>query len=774
MDGTRLGLLFGLALSGWAVAPSSALPTEVQPDPAREPDAADLAPASLSRSSPVPIIFNAPRQARGGDIIGLQGANLDSSVEVYQENREASAQTLPIVTRVGAVWIAVQLPAILRDPVILRVRNRAGVSDPLRLNAALPRHLDATQLVPGGRMRLFGSSLLVAGSTPTVTVDDRPARVDLSASNEDMLVATVPPDAASNEQATVRVDNGNGTGTAALPVTVAVRPGSGDPLGLGAGWAAGFTSLTRVVSVTAACNGVADDTQSIKDAVEQASRQGGGIVLLPQGQCRLAGTVNLAPRVILRGAGQKATTLRYEANYPVYADGLDLVGLQDLCLQNAGPVQEGPVWRHNTRSVIQRVTFDLGVTRQVFFTGNTNFIFDRNTIRQTGSYDQQNPYRFDDSSGLVFSRNRSVNVSGSPTFRNIHDAAIIGKRFTRDASSQNESPVIAHHGLVLDFAYRIAVVGNTFDFVNGPVINKLRNDGETILVEGGGADRTENLGTVEAADATSLTDHGNVINADPFKTGTLPENYAVAIVSGPGMGQWRRLTGVGNGTLRVDRPWSVLPDRNSRYSTFVWGLQDALIKNNVLDGNPRGIWLYQTSIANVDVRNNHIGEGGGIYLRSYQNEAQKIFTFQVNCTIASNDIVNTTGRWLSHIIVANVSADSVAFGTGEIGIAVRRNRVVANVPNLTSTTEDHAADEGYRGLVFIENNDRRLGPAPNMLGTIFQHNVCENCEHPFVIGTGAFGTVVVDNRPAVTEPNALLDLETFNAGIGGATATFSR
>lgn len=63
----------------------------------------------------------------------------------------------------------------------------------------------------------------------------------------------------------------------------------------------------------------------------------------------------------------------------------------------------------------------------------------------------------------------------------------------------------------MDFAYRIAVVGNTFDVLGGPITNKTRNDGETLLTEGGAGSRTENLGTVATATLSTLTDPDNTI-----------------------------------------------------------------------------------------------------------------------------------------------------------------------------------------------------------------------------------------------------------------------
>ena len=720
-----------------------------------------------------PKIFNASQEARGGDIITIQGANLDRSTVVRLEAPDGSTTNLQIVNRVGDLQISVQLPPTLVDPVVLRLKNDNGTSGTSRLNAARPQHIDATRIVPGGRVRLFGRQLKVAGHEPRLTVDGQPAAIDLDASTETMLVATVPLGARPTGVAEIAADNGNGTGATQLTAPVSIENGSGDPLSLGVGWAAGFDFVSHVIRAAATCDGNSDVTASIEDAVRKAASDGGGVVLLPEGTCRIAGTIDLSSKVILRGAGQERTKLVYEGNYPVYAKNLDLVGLQDLQLRNVGAVQEGVAWRENTRSVIQRVTFDMQKSRQWFLVDNRDMIFDNNTIMQTDSFDEQNPYRFDRSSGLVFSNNTSTNTAGSPTFELVHDSVFVGNHITRDASRQDESPVVAHHQFVIDFAYRVSIIGNRFDVINGPITATLRNDGETILVEGGGPLRTEQVGTIAEASGRTLTDPNSVINVDPFKTG-LPWNFAVAIVSGKGAGQTRRITGYRNSTLEVDRDWDLIPDASSHYATFVWGLDDVLIDGNALSDNPRGIWLYSCSVRDVFITHNTIINGGGIYLRSFQILKQKWFNIQLNTVITDNTIENDTGRWMSYLMLENVRSDPLAFGIGNLGTEVRRNTIVANTPNVTSQTEEYASREGYVALVHSEGGAGVTGDNPAIVAPIFQNNVCTKCATSFVVGTGVYGADIAENRQTAPDQKLSDDFRTFDNRAGASTSTFIR
>ena len=720
-----------------------------------------------------PKIFQSSSQAEDGDIIYIQGANFDATTRVSLSGGIGEPIGLSIVNQVSTSWLAVQLPAKLPSPALVSIVNQHGSSPTVRLNAAQPQHLDATEIVTGGAFRILGRALKVSGAIPSVTIDGRAAAVDWAASDDTMLVATAPPDLAPTGNAVVVVDNRNGTGGSALDRPVKVVEGSGDPLHLGVGWGAGFTFATRVVDAKAACDGSTDDSQVIGDAVAQASSGGGGVVKLPAGTCRVAKTINLAPKVVLRGEGSDATILRYDGNYPLYGVNLDLVGLEDLQLLNSGPVPEGLVWKGNTRSFIRRAKLKMGVSRQWFLTSNRDFLFDHNEIEQTGSYDMQNPYRFDNTVGLVFSNNHSTNAAGSPTFQSVHDSLFLNNHFTRDAITQNETEVVAHHGFVLDFSSRISLVGNTFDVINGPITNKLRNDGETILVEGGGAVRTENVGSVETATPDSVTDHHNASIATASADG-LPENAGIAIVSGTGAGQARHVVKYDKSTMSIDRDWDVIPDTTSKYSTFTWGLENCIIKGNFLIGNPRGIWLYQSAVRNIVVADNHISEGGGIFLRAYQNLSQKMFTPQWNVAVTGNQITNTSGRWMSHVIVADVSTDAGAYGIGELGIEIRRNRLVANVPNVASSEEDYASREGFSSLVHVEGANLELNATPNILGTIFQNNTCLKCATGFLIGTGNFGTILSGNQPGPGDHNFLSDQRSNGSMVGPSSGTLVR
>ena len=727
-----------------------------------------------------PVIFNVSSNVQAGDIISIQGTNFDATSQIWLGGpRGNSATQLGVVNKVGVEWIAAQTPQAWSGAMILWISNSSGVSKSVALNGAMPWNLDALQLVPGGAFKVLGQTLLLPGYLPSVTVDGQTATIDIAASSANMLVVTAPVSISPTSNAVITVDNGNGTGPVRLDRTINVLSGSGDPFGLGIGWAAGFTFAGNVIPVSTHCDGTQDDSANIQSAIN-AVPSSGGVVQLPAGNCLLVKSLTMRSHVVLQGRGKNATFLRYESNYPIWAMNLDLVGLRNLTLANTGSAVQGPWWTKNTRSFLQNVTINMGFTYQLSFTQNRNFIVTLTDFLQEGSLGETNPYLFGGCSGFVFSNNTSTSVDGSPTFGAalpgklppVHDALILNNHFTRNAANQNESPVIATHMFVMDFAYRMAIIGNTWDVINGPITNIHRNDGETLLTEGGGGNRTENEGTVASATINTITDPNNTINVNPFGTG-LPENYGVAIVSGTGAGQNREVISYSNSTMQVDHPWDVIPDSTSHYATFVWGLEKTLIEGNTLIGNPRGIWLYQSATRDVDISNNTIANGGGIYLRTEQQSVNGVKQFDpmYNVRIQDNTISNDDAVWMSYVDSLFVIKDKANFGTADTGVEIRNNSLTANTPNVTTSLEDRVTQEGFMNLMYSEVSGGQLRKVPMVLGTIFQGNSCLNCNTAFVIGTGDYGIVLADNQPPPRPPNFLADRKTLGSANPASIGT---
>ena len=729
-----------------------------------------------------PRVFNASAGARPGDIVTLQGEDFGHAPIVRLEATGSSpAADLPLVNRMGTGWLAVRIPPGATGALVLRIDNGRAPGAPVRLNVAVPHHLDAMELVPGGPFRILGRNLRLAGSTPSVTVDGQAATVDMEASDEHMLVVTAPAGLRATDAASIAVDNGNGTGPAPLDRRIAVTTAAaGDPLGTGVGWTAAFAPLLerRVdaagdprLATHVRCDGVTDDAPALRAALVFAHRHGGGTVMLPAGICRLGSGVQLFDRTVLQGAGQDRTELRHATESALHADRADLVALRDLTLRAAitsGGASSGLNLKRSRRVAVQRLRVDAGSTAMAWLHGITNLAVVDSEFLAHGDGASPGALHLASNAGLHLARNRFTFFDGIGTnLDRTSDAYVAGNRWLRDADRRRPAGVV--HVMTINFAHRIAIVGNRFDAVGRPLAGDT-NDGETILTEGGGPSRTEGLGRVVAAGPDSLTDPQARVHPNVPVEGSLPENFGIAIVAGTGAGQSRRVTAFAGGTFTVDRPWDVVPDASSRYATALWGLERALIKDNELRNQPRGIWLYSTAVREVDIVGNRLDDSGGILVRAFQKLAERAFTPVFNVRIDGNRIRNDAGRYPSHLGVHFANLDGLAFGTSHIGVEVRRNALTATGTGTDWTPHlGPAGQEGYLAQMNVEVESWSPDPSPRLLGTVMQDNTCTRCGTALRLGTGAAGTVLAGNR--ALDAGALWSGAATARGAPGATGT---
>ena len=391
--------------------------------------------------------------------------------------------------------------------------------------------------------------------------------------------------------------------------------------------------------------------------------------------------LNMESDVVLQGAGKDITFLLISEQLCNLVAGLRLSGTEEL---HSGEFRGGDRG-HELAAEYEKLFFKTSKLRwdsrgNSTFTDNQNFIVTQTDFIQGGSLNEQNPYLFSDCSGFVFTGNTSTTIDGSPTFIRAR-CVDSNNHFTRNTTNQYEAVVIFTHQFVMDFAYRIAILGNTFDVINGPVTNTTRNDGETLLTEGGGGDRTENIERC-APKGYPITDPDNTINVNPFGTG-LPENYGLAIV------KWHR-SRTDAGSDRVCEPYdaggpSLGRDPGHEQSlrpTFVWGLEKALIAGNTLYREPSGDLAVSDSDAGRWMSAGTRSQTGrDIYSNLRAPRRPRNLIRCTECSVTDNSVSNSKGGiWMSDINVVFVNKDRGNFGTADTGVEIRNNRLTANNP----------------------------------------------------------------------------------------------
>ena len=735
------------AVTAWqaGLIPGRQLPTSGNADTPANPAPETSVPKAA------PAVFNHSIDGAAGRLVYLQGASFGDTPQVWLLNeRNAPRRQLDVLNTVGDFWLAARIPEDENGALIAAVSNGSQWSAPAPLNQALAYHADTAEIYSGASFRIFGRQLLLTGATPIVTIAGKRAEIDLAHSAEHMLTIRAPAGLEADSTPKIEIDNGNGSGAVVFTPEIRVGKNAGNtaganPLKLDVPWANVFQFAQKVVDAGSGpnavkCNGKDDIGPALQRTIDAAIASGGALVRLPAGRCVLDNRIDLKSGVVLEGRGPAKTQLVYSLNYPVSAVGQDGFGMRDLALINSGKATEGPLWKENRHSFMQRVTIDVGISRQSFLSDNQHFAMLDSQFIQRGSFGSHGPYVFANCSAMIFRGNQTVWSQGALNFNSVRDAVIENNEFIRDASQKKQESVI--HGLTLDFAYRTSLLGNKLSVRNGPVLDTNRNDGEAILTEGGATGRTENYGDVADAGNDWIATGAPAPASPPDVPAVIASrNFGVAIISGKGFGQMRSIVGNAEGRMQISPAWTVVPDRSSRFATFAWGFEKSVIADNQLTGQPRGLWLYQSATRDVDILRNRFTEGGGIYLRAQQSGDRKQFDPIYSVRITGNQVTNTTGPWLSYIGGVYVLADQKPAGTGMLGIEISDNIIQAHRPNRSSRTEDHANVEGYFGMLRHESFAAyQPGDVPPVLGILLDNNQCNGCDRPLRIGTGVAGT----------------------------------
>ncbi|RRB04982.1 hypothetical protein EHT25_12105 [Larkinella rosea] len=628
-------------------------------------------------------------------------------------------------------------------------------------------HFDSPEGSPGGTLRIFGRNLQLPGATARVrliaqgTTTAYEATIDPSRSDAYKLSLKLPTTLKAGTVYNVLVTNGLGGGLGEkqveLPLT-AISSGD-DYFQLGVGWAAKLDFYRNVynvktdprLSVKAVGNGQANDQAAIQQAIDRAAADGGGVVYLPAGTYKLLYTyfeyLRMRNRVVIQGAGKDQTIIKYGYETQVshlgiyWPEVVRQAGLADLSFLNVdetGSEMLSSSRGKGTEIFLQRVRLDLKKSDWLWLAGSDKLVIANTDLSQgvDSKFRYLGPLQLNECSNFVIRDNTFNYAVDGLNLNDTHEGIFENNRVYRDGSARYPSTVV-NHVLIVNFARNLAVVNNEFRVLNGPAQNS--NDGETIISEGGGGDRVdEETGTVSGATATTLQDQSK-------NWGAFRRQPVVAIVSGKGMGQWRRITSRSGSTLQLDRAWDVIPGSGSNYAVFNWSAQNWLIQNNRMEGNHRGITIYHASTSQMAIVNNTLLNSGSIDLTPIQQESngRQQFNPIYNNQIIGNSVSNTNGSNGVFIGVHSVQhAQTRTFGTSVIGLEVRGNTVRALTPN-TPAVVDAEFPEGflnyleYHQLAFFEDEQ-----IPAILGSIFENNRAVNCANGIYLNSGSYNTLV--------------------------------
>jgi hypothetical protein len=258
--------------------------------------------------------------------------------------------------------------------------------------------------------------------------------------------------------------------------------------------------------------------------------------------------------------------------------------------------------------------------------------------------------------------------------------------------------------------HNLYVLNEVFDVASG----REGSDGEEILMHGEGRTKFgRRVGEVTSATEFSLTDRAATWTEDEMKW-----NH-VAIISGRGRGQYRLIISNTRDTVKLDRPWAVIPDATSRYLAAGMFVENTFLYNTTGSGSWMG--LYKGSIANV-VDGNETDRSAGISVLtndgSQQGKPDKDTEYSLgwyneirNCLLDHASI-----KFLFQTVEGNVRRAPTQMGNKVIGCTFRDS-----LPNHNSFTGSAAVPirPGLQGAILFASarfgNDQRAQVPPNPL-----------------------------------------------------------
>lgn len=365
-------------------------------------------------------------------------------------------------------------------------------------------------------------------------------------------------------------------------------------------------------------DGVADDTGAVQAALAAAETNGGGVVYFPRGRYQLRAALTIPRFTVLRGEREDLVNILWPdmpEPLPVMVKATNSFGIEDLTLYcgnyrtflQADKTGEdaGNIFIRRTR--IRANAFRGHMTPEevdkrwreglkVGFGGGfwlLNMGGKNIQITDCDLYSSSCVYALTNPQGALIERNiiGAGRWGGSGVFGG--DGVILAdnKYVGNDLMSWGAAGGLGYGNMA-----HVYIANNTFDLEHG-------GDRESITSDASGG---LYYGPVVNCSGKSLTLAEPLTTTDKRWVGG-----GVYILSGKGMGQWRRMAAWDGTKIEVDRPWDIDPDATSQL-TIVWALPQWLILNNRFTDVGISIQLYGSAQEHI-CAGNTTGRSAGFH-----------------------------------------------------------------------------------------------------------------------------------------------------------------
>lgn len=752
--------------------------------------------ASASAAATGPALIHSPKAAEPGQVVGFYGGGLagassaNTTVKAEPLTGAGSVDislasiTLPTVDVIDNVVAAQLPPNAAADVYAIWITTDQGTVGPAYVNKAEPHWVSDIAPYQGQQIRLFGRNFLnpSSGTATGATVSLVPVSggtaipAQVGAVTGYTIDFTVPSAAAIGASYVLTVGNGAGGqfGIAALAddeafTITAVNSNitSIDTLiGLSDSWLASVP-VNQTFDVTdygAVGDGSTDDTAAIQDALNAAQTQGGGIVRIPAGAYAFSSTLLVADNTIVIGDGTNQTTLEYIGTTPLklvlHTGGVtQTMGMANLSLNSSLTRPDTDTTRY-IFGYITGINFNSGTG---CFLKNVNInLSDGTGVNLIGTAVVVEDCDIDVTHGALVATGTRARLRNNTLTNTMRDCLACAPSGTRPPHWWIEANTLVGHNIIavegnphptwpesqatrehrimdLPSSTGIYVGGNT---TTGHFGTPNDNDGEGLLWQG--INRVA-FATVSSATSTTLTDTTASLTAGALS------GYWIAIVSGPGVGQTRRISANTATQVTVDSPWQVTPDDTSQYTIDQWVAYRALIIDNNLQAgtNKGGVVLYGKHYDCV-VDNNTLTGTGGIWLGAVVRADRADFGYfptVINNTISGASNADN-GKYCVTIGPGTDGGCRPAYSDGGpyaviyYGAEVRNNHLTGIGTSLPAD-ELNAWSEGS-GIMVASSTEPSVS-VPITQGIIVENNIVTNTLAGVHLSDAAYGTILHGN-----------------------------
>jgi regulation of enolase protein 1 (concanavalin A-like superfamily) len=634
---------------------------------------------------------------------------------------------------------------------------------------------------PGQNIRIHGRNLDDTATTTTVKFRQAdPAAASfgqtfnaaVTQGSDPYIIQVTTPSIPVEGRYQIIANNGygstNGDSVNTLETFVAAATGT-DYWGLGVTWANQFPFSTKVFNVKtgfgAAGDGTTYDGTAIQNAINAANAYvdpitsvQGGVVYFPAGTYNVSNAaLAMKSRVILQGAGMNATKLSDNSGLraTLFTGNVSNIGVVDLTIECglSGAYTPWDVGGSGAlRHFLLRSRF-VSNRGKVVNRGATYALIDGCEIihRAIGS---DVPLDYSARLHFIIRNSRIEWVHGRVPFLDTGNVQIENNIWSR--SVQRIVSGVQYGGPSFSNADNVVVLNNTFNrnpyLLDGsptPAGTKIpeSNDGETLLNEHVPYDGS---GPITGATDTTLED----TSTSKWNTVNSKVGFQVTITEGKGIGQSRTITANQPYQLTVSPAWDIVPDAaSSKYAVSKPDF-NYLVKGNLLQEVPRGIWLcYANTMTDVAIVGNSLIDAQGIYLRGDARDdvRQNVLTNVIveGNTLQSNVRPGTSAPWYPSQIVADQVFVSGTAGLNPgnpfYNVVVRNNSITIPVTGGVSNVDVGSGEgDGYFARLAGSMGD---DDTTAVFGLIFDRNTATNFTSvsPFNLNGGAVQTTIFNS-----------------------------